>query len=194
MSLYIETTIHGSLDDLLQKTQNATLHHQWYAGMKVRHSPTTERKGHRRHTTELKIGADTPLSLIKEGAGYWHYEPTPDGVHLMTRYDYQTRFGWLGEKVDKLFLRPLLAWTTAWNFDRLRLWVERGQSPLRSALYWVGLVVMWLALAGAWVVWATLPTLQGLVPLLVLSLIMLLVHFAVEPYLPSASRVKKEWS
>jgi hypothetical protein len=28
--------------------------------------------------------------------------------------------------------RPLIGWATAWSFDRLRLWLERGVDPERS--------------------------------------------------------------
>jgi hypothetical protein len=28
--------------------------------------------------------------------------------------------------------RPLLGWATAWSFDRLRLWIERGVAPASS--------------------------------------------------------------
>jgi hypothetical protein len=34
--------------------------------------------------------------------------------------------------VDRLVFRPLMGWATAWSFDRLRLWCERGISPARS--------------------------------------------------------------
>jgi hypothetical protein len=39
------------------------------------------------------------------------------------------RFGALGRAVDRLLFRPLMGWATAWSFDRLRLWVERGIDP-----------------------------------------------------------------
>jgi hypothetical protein len=40
-----------------------------------------------------------------------------------------TRFGPLGQAVDALVFRPLIGWATAWSFDRLRLWIERGLDP-----------------------------------------------------------------
>lgn len=223
MSLYIETTIRGSFDDLWQKTQNPALHQQWdlrfsdihylpkanpdapqrfqyetriglgmaIRGMGENRATRTDARGKR--TSSLKFWSDEPISLIRGGAGYWQYEPADEGIHFMTRYDYQTRFGWLGKKIDRLFFRPLMAWATAWSFDRLRLWVERGQSPQRSTLYMVGMTLLWVALLAGWLVWATLPTLPALVGLLLVSLMVLMLHFYVEPYLPSANRCVWKW-
>jgi hypothetical protein len=58
-------------------------------------------------------------------------------VRFLTWYDYDTRFGRCGRAFDRLVFRPLLGWATAWSFDRLRLWLERGIPPdsaLRLAL------------------------------------------------------------
>ncbi len=224
MSLYIETTIRGSLDDLWQKTQDPTLHQQWdlrfsdiqyltgteanaprrflyqtrivpgiaVKGMGESRATREDCKGKR--TSSLKFWSDAPISLIRDGAGYWQYDPTPDGVHFLTRYDYHTRFGWIGNKVDRYFFRPFMAWATAWSFDRLRLWVERGQSPLRSTLYLLGVMVLWGILLGGWAVWAYAPTLATLVPLLAASLLMFMLHSYADPYLPSADRCTWRWS
>ncbi|MBB2742733.1 UNVERIFIED_ORG: hypothetical protein FHR35_002555 [Microbispora rosea subsp. rosea] len=85
-------------------------------------------------TSALRFSSDHPLSLIRSGSGYWRYVPTSDGVRFITRYGY--RPGW-GKAVDFMF-RPLIGWATAWSFDRLRLWLETGQTPERS---------LWQALA-----------------------------------------------
>jgi hypothetical protein len=34
-----------------------------------------------------------------------------------------------GRVFDRLVFRPLMGWATAWSFDRLRLWIERGLEP-----------------------------------------------------------------
>lgn len=84
----------------------------------------------------LRFGSAHPLSLIRSGAGYWRYLPGQDGIRFRTGYDYQPGWGRLGPVADRLF-RPLLGWGTAWSFDRLRLWLERGTTPetlLRNAL------------------------------------------------------------
>ncbi|MBO0517940.1 hypothetical protein J0695_40355, partial [Streptomyces beijiangensis] len=42
-------------------------------------------------------------------------------------------WGRCGAVADRLVFRPLMGWATAWSFDRLRLWCERGTHP-RAAL------------------------------------------------------------
>lgn len=224
MSLYIETIIRGSLDDLWQKTQDPTLHQQWDLrfsdihylpkedptapqrflyqtrlglGMAIKgmgESRATRQDTTGKRTSSLKFWSDAPISLIRDGAGYWQYEPTPEGVHFLTRYDYHTRFGWLGNQLDHYFFRPLMAWATAWSFDRLRLWVEKGQSPQRSTLYLLGITFLWGILLGVWAVWAQSPDLATIVPLLGASLLMFMLHTFADPYLPSANRCTWRWS
>jgi uncharacterized membrane protein YphA (DoxX/SURF4 family) len=80
-------------------------------------------------TSALKFWSDDPKSLIKFGSGYWKYIPGSDGIRFLTWYDYRTRFGVIGQIVDKILFRPLLGWATAWSFDRLRLWIEKGIMP-----------------------------------------------------------------
>lgn len=224
MSLHIETTIQGSLEELWHKSQEPALHQQWDLrfsnirylpkerpdapqrfsyqsrlglGLPIRgigENQTTREDKRGKRTTPLKFWSDAPISLIREGTGYWQYEATPEGIHFITRYDYHTRFGWLGDKVDHYFFRPLMAWATAWSFDRLRLWIERGQSPQRSSAYALGMAVLWGILLGAWLLWAMTPVLPTLVGLLVLTLLVLMAHFYAEPYLPSAGRCSWRWS
>lgn len=111
-------------------------------------------------TSALKFWSADPKSLIRDGSGYWKYVPVAGGVRFLTRYDYRTRFGIGGSLIDRWVFRPLLGWATAWSFDRLRLWVERGVSPelsmersivhsvarIATALIWIyeGLVPKWL--------------------------------------------------
>lgn len=80
-------------------------------------------------TSALKFASEDPKSLIRFGSGYWRYIPVPEGVRFLTWYDYDVRFGLLGRAVDRVVFRPLIGWATAWSFDRLRLWVERSQTP-----------------------------------------------------------------
>jgi DoxX-like family len=70
---------------------------------------------------------------------------------FLTWYDYRTRFGAAGRLVDRIFFRPLIGWATAWSFDRLRLWMERGISPqvsfrlaLIHAFARLGIAFIWL--------------------------------------------------
>ena len=113
-------------------------------------------------TSALKFWSDDRKSLIKRGSGYWKYQPTSNGeIRFLTWYDYQTRFGIVGRMVDQLIFRPLLGWATAWSFDSLRLWIEKGTEPeisrrhaLIHALTQISLALIWLY--------------QGLVPKLLL--------------------------
>jgi hypothetical protein len=102
-------------------------------------------------TSALKFWSSDPKSLIEEGSGYWQYVPTPGGVRFLTWYDYRTRFGAAGRLVDRLAFRPLIGWATAWSFDRLRLWIDRGVPPKISmrmasihALARLGIGFTWL--------------------------------------------------
>lgn len=83
-------------------------------------------------TSALRFASPHPLSLLAEGSGYWRYVPTADGIRFLTGYDYRPRWGRLGRIADRLVFRPLIGWATAWSFDRLRLWLERGTPPERS--------------------------------------------------------------
>lgn len=190
MSLYIETRIRGNLEDLWAKTQTPDLHERWdlrftsieylprtnesepqrfryltrlgfglaVAGDGESVASRTDEGG--RRSSSLRFWSNDPKSLIRVGAGYWQYVPTDDGIRFITGYDYQTRFGWLGRVFDRLVFRPLMGWATAWSFDRLRLWIERGIDPAvsmqRSAIH----VLCRIVVALVWLY-------QGLVPKLV---------------------------
>ncbi|MFD5827888.1 hypothetical protein [Lentzea sp. NPDC060358] len=174
--LYVETVIRADLDELWTRTQEPHLHQRWDLRFsRIEHLPKTDpdaaqhfryavrvlpglevggtgvsvgerttRDGSR--TSALRFGSTHPLSPIRSGAGYWRYVPTGDGVRFLTGYDY--RPGW-GALPDRL-VRPLMGWGTAWSFDRLRLWLERGVPPevsLRRALLDAGTRAAFCALA-----------------------------------------------
>lgn len=162
MSIYVEARIRGSLDELWRLTQTPDLHACWdlrftdieylprpdpdqpqqfrYStrigfGLAVRGLGETvgEKDGiNGERTSALKFWSDDPKSLIREGAGYWRYVPTDDGIRFFTSYDYRVRFGLIGRVFDRLVFRPLIGWATAWSFDRLRLWIEQGIDPAVS--------------------------------------------------------------
>jgi uncharacterized membrane protein YphA (DoxX/SURF4 family) len=108
-------------------------------------------------TSSLRFASEDPKSLIRTGSGYWRYVPLPEGVRFFTWYDYATRFGVLGRLVDRIMFRPTMGWATAWSFDRLRLWLEGGQTP-EASLAWA--TVYALARAVVALVWLW----HGLVP------------------------------
>jgi hypothetical protein len=184
--IYVEARIRCPLDALWEHTQQPELHQQWdlrfteieylprpsaaepqqflYAtrigfglGVAGRGESlgTKEKNGER--TSVLKFWSEEWVSLIREGAGFWKYVPTADGLRFFTKYDYQTRFGWVGQVLDRIAFRPLIGWATAWSFDCLRLWLEMGQRPAVSRR--LGLVD-WLTRATLGVVWVY----QGVVP------------------------------
>jgi len=92
-------------------------------------------------TSALRFRSPSPLSLLAEGSGYWRYVPDGDeirdGVRFLTGYDYRPRWGVFGRAADRVLFRPLMGWATAWSFDRLRLWLERGITPERARLNWL---------------------------------------------------------
>jgi hypothetical protein len=166
MGLYVEAYIRSDLDRLWARTQDPAQHRRWdlrfteidylpraegeprrfrYAarvlpfltvsGTGVSAGEKTRPDGTR--TSALRLSAPHPLSLIAEGSGYWRYVPDGDGVRFLTGYDYRPRWGTFGALADKLVLRPLMGWATAWSFDRLRLWLERGIAPRRALVNWL---------------------------------------------------------
>lgn len=161
MSIYVETLIRGRVEDLWRRTQDPALHERWdlrfseidymardgdgpqrfryetRIGLGLRVSGEGESTGTRdgvggERTSSLRFWSTDPKSLIREGSGYWQYVPTADGVRFLTWYDYRTRFGSPGRMIDRVIFRPLMGWATAWSFDRLRLWIERGIDPALS--------------------------------------------------------------
>ena len=108
----------------------------------------------------LKFWAKDPRSIIDAGAGYWRYVPTDDGVRFLTRYDYRPRWGWFGETLDRLAVRPVFGWATAWSFDRLRIWLEEEIPPEHQRNQAMAHGVAVAGVAGVWMY-------QGLVPKLI---------------------------
>jgi uncharacterized membrane protein YphA (DoxX/SURF4 family) len=160
--IYVEILIRGSVDRLWQLTQDPALHQRWDLrfhrisylpranssvpqrflyetrigfGLAILRTGETlgqKSSGNDETTSALKFASDDPKSLIRDGSGYWRYIPTSDDVRFLTWYDYEVRFGVFGRLLDRFAFRPLIGWATAWSFDRLRLWIELGQSPETS--------------------------------------------------------------
>ncbi|MFE3883671.1 hypothetical protein ACFXPQ_12325 [Streptomyces lydicus] len=161
MRLYVEARIRAGIDDVWDRSQVPDRHQRWdlrfseidylpcapgepqhfrYAtrvlplltvdGTGVSAGERNRPDGTR--TSALRFFSAHPLSLIEEGRGYWRYVPDGDALRFLTGYDYRPRWGRFGRVVDRLLFRPLMGWATAWSFDRLRLWCERGITPERS--------------------------------------------------------------
>jgi DoxX-like family len=185
--IYVEILICADVDEIWRRTQIPKLHELWdlrftaihylpkssedepqrflYStrigfGLKIDgegESTGTREDPMGRRTSALKFWSQDPKSLIEEGSGYWQYVPVADGIRFLTWYDYRTRLGAAGRLIDRILFRPLIGWATAWSFDRLRLWIERGIPPqvsLRMALIHA---LARVAIAFTWL-W------QGLIP------------------------------
>lgn len=160
--LYIGITIQSDLDTVWHRTQTPDIHERWDLRFStIEYLPKADPEAPQRfryatriglgltvegwgesiaarvsdseHTSSLRFGSESPISLIREGSGYWKYTHAGDAMEFETGYDYRTRFGPTGRLIDRLAFRPLMGWATAWSFDRLRLWIERGIDPTLSA-------------------------------------------------------------
>ncbi|MFE6909286.1 hypothetical protein [Streptomyces erythrochromogenes] len=158
MSLYVETFVRAGMDELWERSQDPALHQRWDLRFtSIDYLPRSEDEpqrfryatrvlpfvsvdgtgvsaGERRRpdgtrVSALRFASDHPLSLLAEGSGYWRYVPDGDGIRFLTGYDYRPRWGRCGATADRFVFRPLMGWATAWSFDRLRLWCERGTPP-----------------------------------------------------------------
>ncbi|MBN0047787.1 hypothetical protein JS756_27490 [Streptomyces actuosus] len=166
MGLYIEARIRADLDDLWSHTQEPDRHQRWDLRFtEIAHLPCAAGEPQRfryatrvlplltiagtgvsagekerpdgTRTSALRFVCPHPLSLLAEGSGYWRYVPDGDGIRFLTGYDYRPRWGRFGAHADRWLFRPLMGWATAWSFDRLRLWLERGITPERARLNWL---------------------------------------------------------
>lgn len=188
--IYVEIFIHADIERLWRFTQDPKLHELWdlrftditylnseaedpqrflyetRIGFGLKISGTGASVGNISKETgervsSLKFGTKNALSLIREGRGYWKYSEKEDGVAFITQYDYETNHGRLGRLADVAF-RPLLGWATAWSFDALRLWLEKGLHPKllfqKTAIYWLVCLLLFF-------VWVY----QGLVPKIAVS-------------------------
>jgi hypothetical protein len=186
-SLYVEVRIRAPLEELWRHPQEPELHERWDLRFtRIRYLPrpdpaepqrflystligfgrsidgegesvATRSSAEGERVSSLRFWSDEHASLIREGSGYWKYVPTSDGIRFLTDYNYRTRFGAIGGVVDALAFRPLLGWATAWSFDRLRRWLERGTDPESSLRLAALYSIARLALAFVWLY-------QGLVP------------------------------
>ena len=188
--IYVEILICACVDEIWRRTQVPDLHEQWdlrfttidylpkhseaepqkflYStriGFGLKINGEGESTGTREdvagvRTSALSFWSSDPKSLIEEGSGYWQYHPTASGSRFLTWYDYRTRFGPVGRSLDRFLFRPLIGWATAWSFDRLRLWIERGIPPEISMRMALIHTLARLGIAFTWM-W------QGLVPKLI---------------------------
>ncbi|MEX2670826.1 MAG: DoxX-like family protein [Phycisphaeraceae bacterium] len=189
--IYVEIRIGAPFDALWRHTRDPHLHERWdlrftkihylprptddepqrfsyqtRIGLGIRVEGTGESVGIHdadgQSSSALRFASNDPKSLIEEGSGYWKYIETRGGICFLTLYDYKPRYGAVGALVDRFLFRPLIGWATAWSFDRLRLWLERGVDPGLSALRSLGHAICRVTLALIFLY-------QGIVPKLVLQ-------------------------
>ncbi len=168
--IYVATKMNTTMEKLWEYTQEPDIHTEWDARFtEISYLEKKEREPQkflyktkigfgleiagegesigeiRKETGErissLKFWTDNTLSLIQIGRGYWKYTPNKEYIHFETQYDYETRFGRIGNVIDSYIFRPLLGWATAWSFDALKLWLEKGLHPRllirRTMTYWL---------------------------------------------------------
>lgn len=187
--LYIETKINCPLDTLWTHTQDPSIHQQWdlrfseisylpkdnptepqrfhYAtnigfGVKVNgigESVATKTKDNGERTSVLKFSSDNSSSIIKQGSGYWKYVPETGGIKFFTGYDYDTRWGFFGKLFDKYIFRPLMIWATAWSFDCLKNWIEKGLHPKQAIKAQLTVLLSSIALGLIWIYQGVIPKL-----------------------------------
>jgi hypothetical protein len=190
--LYIETKIKCNLDTLWLYTQDPAIHEKWdlrfseikylpkdstaesqkflYStqiglGIKVNgigESMATRTKVNGESTSVLKFSSDSSISIIRKGSGYWKYRPESDGIKFFTGYDYETRWGIAGKALDKFIFRSMMVWATAWSFDCLKNWIEKGVHPSQALASQFTVTISSLVLSIAWIY-------QGLVPKLLFT-------------------------
>jgi len=110
-------------------------------------------------TSALKFWSDEKISLIRTGSGYWKYIPKGNDTLFLTRYDYEVRHGLFGKLIDKLFFRPLIGRATAWSFDALKNWLEKGTSPALSKKLFFTVFIANLMIAITWLYHGIFPKL-----------------------------------
>ncbi|QPW49222.1 hypothetical protein G9298_16185 [Bacillus thuringiensis] len=189
--IYVATEMKTTIEKLWEYTQEPDLHTEWDArfteisylekkegeaqkflyktkiGFGLEIGGEGESIGEIRKETgerisSLKFWTDNTLSLIRKGRGYWKYTPHKECIHFETQYDYDTRYGRIGNVIDSYMFRPLLGWATAWSFDALKLWLEKGLHPSllirRTMTYWL----VCFLFAFVWIY-------QGIVPKIIFS-------------------------
>ncbi|AXH99123.1 hypothetical protein DV702_04855 [Sporosarcina sp. PTS2304] len=182
--IYVEVPIHVPLERVWEASQQPDLHAQWDLRFSsIRYLPKEEGEAQRftytravgpfavegwgessgsavlkdgSRSSSLHFGTDQKISPIKEGRGYWKYEPTEYGTKFLTQYDYQTNFGFLGRMIDWMF-RPLMGYATALSFDVLKRWLEKGEASISQYRRYFMMQLITVFFAFLWVY-------QGLVP------------------------------
>ena len=156
--IYVEIEIDSDIDKVWEASQNPDMHSQWDLRFSsITYLPKKEdepqmftykravpplftvegwgksigtiNKADGTRSSSLHFGTDQWFSPIKEGKGYWKYEPLQKGTKFLTQYDYEANFGSFGKTFDAFVFRPIIGWGTALSFDVLKRWLERVSPP-----------------------------------------------------------------
>ncbi|MDQ0418859.1 hypothetical protein J2Z48_003064 [Croceifilum oryzae] len=178
--IYVEISIDSDIEEVWKATQEPHLHEQWdlrfssisylprvddqpqeftYCtnigfGMKVEGWGRSVGEFHSEdgsRTSSLHFGTEQAISIIREGKGYWKYQPQPESVLFLTQYDYQVNFGRLGSWFDRLIFRPMIGWATALSFDVLKRWIEKGENPASQFIRFFSYWLMTILFSGIWI-------------------------------------------
>ncbi|QTD42605.1 DoxX-like family protein [Sporosarcina sp. Te-1] len=115
-------------------------------------------------SSALHFGTDQWHSPIKEGKGYWKYEPDGKGTTFLTQYNYDANFRRGGTFIDSILFRPMMGWATAVSFDVLKRWLEKGESPASQYLRFFTLYGLSMFFAFIWIYQGLMPKLVGMHP------------------------------
>lgn len=184
--IYVEISIRAGIDKVWDASQKPDMHEQWDLRFSsITYLPKVDEKPQEfvytrtvgpfiqvegwgqsvgsslkedgTRSSSLHFGTDQWISPIREGRGYWKYEPQEDSVKFLTQYDYDVNFGKTGEIVDKAIFRPIIGWATALSFDVLKRWLEQGEAPRSQYMRFFSTYLLTLLFAFIWMY-------QGLVP------------------------------
>ena len=184
--IYVEISIRAGIDKVWDASQKPDMHEQWDLRFSsITYLPKVDEKPQEfvytrtvgpfiqvegwgqsvgsslkedgTRSSSLHFGTDQWISPIREGRGYWKYEPQEDSVKFLTQYDYDVNFGKTGEIVDKTIFRPIIGWATSLSFDVLKRWLEQGETPRSQYMRFFSAHLLTLLFAFIWMY-------QGLVP------------------------------
>ncbi|MCM3710205.1 DoxX-like family protein [Sporosarcina luteola] len=188
--IYVEIEIDSNIDNVWNASQDPDLHSQWdlrfssitYLPKKdgepqkftYKRSVTplftvagwgksigTFNKGDGTRSSSLHFGTDQWLSPIKEGKGYWKYEPRQEGTTFLTQYDYDPNFGSFGKAFDAFIFHPIIGWGTALSFDVLKRWLEKGEAPRSQYFRFFSTYGLAILFSFIWIYHGILPKIIG---------------------------------
>ena len=150
--IVVEAIIPASVETVWERTQEPELHTLWDIRFShIAYLPEKDERGFNLMDYRTKIGfgievagigrylQNTPpkhstfefessdwKSIITVGRGIWQYKPCTEGTYFRTVYDYETRYGRVGNFIDRILFRPVMQLATEWGFETLRLWCADG--------------------------------------------------------------------